>query len=747
MATLILSAVGSYVAGPLGQAIGSLAGSYIDHAILGGSSNDGPRLKDLSVQASTYGEVVPRIYGRVRVAGNVIWSTGLIERRSDQSQGGKQNAGSTTSYTYSASFAVGLSGRPIVGVSRIWADGKLIRGYGAPLTPGGILRLYLGSDTQTPDPLMQAALGMSLAPAHRGMAYAVLEELPLADFANRIPNLTFEVVADSGPQVALSTIVDDVLASSNVRKRLVSGPTGGLTGFVVAQDTPARSVLEAIAGIKPMVSDGHDGTLNVRPVAQTAARFLPATTNLGAFPPDGNRSKPAVRKDRLAAEALPRELQLRFLDPSRDYQTGIQRARRRDGGYLAKKTFDVPAVLAAVDAKNLAETSLARTWRERDHLEVRLGPSWSDVRPGDTLGWLDQPGALWSVGSVALEEGGVTLGMKPVQTTDGISNAVADGGVNVTQSGAANGPTTLAVLDIPPVDAAVPTAARLYLAATGPLPGWRRASLWWSQDGGTSYGQAAVVSRPTVLGAALSALPGGANGFWDEKSSVDIAMVAGTDTLLNSSAVAVLAGANLAVLGSELFAYRNVAVLAASQYRLTGLLRGLRGTENAMSNHAVGDQFVLLSPLPGNAITVPLSAIGMTQNWKALSPGNALGDVAAQNVLVQAKALRPLSPVRLVASVGASGDISVSWIRRSRDGFAWLDGTDVPLAEESERYRVTVMLGGMVKRTTDVTVPGWVYARADQITDMGLSVTGAVISVQQLSAAVGPGGVVSVVLA
>ncbi len=62
MATLILSAVGNYVAGPLGQVIGAFAGSSIDHAILGGSSsNEGPRLKDLSVQASTYGEVVPRI--------------------------------------------------------------------------------------------------------------------------------------------------------------------------------------------------------------------------------------------------------------------------------------------------------------------------------------------------------------------------------------------------------------------------------------------------------------------------------------------------------------------------------------------------------------------------------------------------------------------------------------------------------------------------------------------------------------
>ncbi len=746
MATLILSAVGNYVAGPLGQAIGAFVGSSIDHAILGGSSNDGPRLKDLSVQAATYGEVVPRVYGRVRVAGNVIWSTGLIERRADQAQGGKQSAGSTNSYTYAASFAVGLSGRAIAGIARIWADGKLISGDGSTLMPGGSLRLYTGSENQMPDALLQAALGMAQAPAHRGMAYVVLEELPLADFANRIPNLTFEVIADSGPQVAFTTLVDDVIARCNVRKRAVSGPEGGVSGFIVAQDTTARSVLEAVGGIKPMVSDGHDGTLNVRAVTQGAARVLPGVANLGAFPPDGNRSKPALRKDRQAAEALPRELQLRFLDPARDYQTGLQRARRRDGGYLSKKTFDVPAVLAAVDAKNLAEVSLARSWRERDRLEMRLGPAWSDVRPGDTLGWAEQPGALWQVTSVAIEEGGVTLGLKPLQTADGISNAVADGGAGVAQVGAPNGPTVLAVLDLPPIEASVPKAARLYVAASGPLPGWRRAGVWWSQDGGTSYAQAATVSRPTPLGSALTRLSAGASGFWDENNTVDVALVAGTDTLLNSSAAAVLAGANLAVLGSELLAFRTVTVLAAGQFRLSGLLRGLRGTDNALSSHAVGEPFVLLSPLPDIALNLPLSAVGTTQTWKALSPGNALGDVTPQTTLVQGKALRPLSPVRLNAATGASGDIALSWIRRSRDGFAWLDGTDVPLAEESERYRITVSLGGVVRRVVDVTAPGWTYARADQSMDFGASVSGVMITVQQLSAAVGPGGAVNVTL-
>ena len=50
-------------------------------------------------------------------------------------------------------------------------------------------------DFQLIDPLIAAAEG-ALAPAHRGLAYAVFEDLPLETFGNRIPSLTFEVIAD-----------------------------------------------------------------------------------------------------------------------------------------------------------------------------------------------------------------------------------------------------------------------------------------------------------------------------------------------------------------------------------------------------------------------------------------------------------------------------------------------------------------------------------------------------------------------
>src|SRR5450755_1227575 len=90
MAALFLAvagaAVGGSVLGPLGaifgRLVGALAGNVIDQALFGGrrqATLEGPRLSDLTVMASTEGAAIPRIYGRARLSGQVIWATNLDE--------------------------------------------------------------------------------------------------------------------------------------------------------------------------------------------------------------------------------------------------------------------------------------------------------------------------------------------------------------------------------------------------------------------------------------------------------------------------------------------------------------------------------------------------------------------------------------------------------------------------------------------------------------------------------------------
>src|SRR5437762_12599558 len=209
MAALVLSvagaAAGGAVFGPAGaiagRLVGAVGGNLIDRALFSSHTErnvEGPRLADLDVMASTEGAPIPRVYGRARLAGQVIWATRIEEVVSfhNDTEGGK-GAGNTvttntTTYTYFANFAIGLCAGPIGRIGRIWADGK-------PLDLTGLtVRSYTGSETQTPDPLIVAREGAGSAPAYRGLAYVVFERLPLADFGNRIPQLSFELVRPVG---------------------------------------------------------------------------------------------------------------------------------------------------------------------------------------------------------------------------------------------------------------------------------------------------------------------------------------------------------------------------------------------------------------------------------------------------------------------------------------------------------------------------------------------------------------------
>jgi hypothetical protein len=166
MATLLFTAIGTALGGPIGGVLGALAGSQVDSALLGGSTVTGPRLKDLSVTTSSYGSAIARQFGTMRVGGTIIWATDLAEH--NQSSGGGKGQASVTTYSYTSSFAVAISSRPILGIGRIWADGNLLRGAGGDLKVGGTMRVYTGAGSQAPDPLIAAAEGAATCPAFRG---------------------------------------------------------------------------------------------------------------------------------------------------------------------------------------------------------------------------------------------------------------------------------------------------------------------------------------------------------------------------------------------------------------------------------------------------------------------------------------------------------------------------------------------------------------------------------------------------
>ncbi|CAD5300244.1 putative phage tail protein [Bosea sp. 62] len=207
MATLVLqvagSVLGAAVGGPfgamIGRSLGAIAGASLDQSLFGGGGGtrivEGPRLKEIDGLASTEGAPIPRVYGRARLGGQLIWATRFEEEvtttvtRTKAGGKGGQKAQKTyeTTYSYYANLAVAVCEGPIAFVRRIWANGREVDFN----TLG--LRVHRGFENQEPDPLI-AAKEAGAAPAYRGTAYVVFERFPLADYGNRVPQFSFEVV-------------------------------------------------------------------------------------------------------------------------------------------------------------------------------------------------------------------------------------------------------------------------------------------------------------------------------------------------------------------------------------------------------------------------------------------------------------------------------------------------------------------------------------------------------------------------
>jgi len=714
MATLVLTAVGALVGGPIGGAVGAFFGQQIDQRLLA-PRRQGPRLSDLSVQLSRYGQPIPKLFGTMRVAGSVVWATDLIEDK--HKSGGGKGKPKTTTYSYSASLAVVLSARPIRAVHRIWADGKLLRGEaGDWKSEMGTFRLYLGDEDQPVDPLIAAEEGIGNTPAFRSLAYAVFEHLELADFANHIPSLTFEVEADAG-DVALHAILGELSDGA-----ILGTDSIALSGFAATGDS-VRGVVEAIG--RPVALSLQDDGEVLRLVDGTADAVPIGGDQLGGTA-DGKR-RGQHELERSAAGTLPDEIAIAYYEPSRDYLAGLQRARRGGPGHRVEQ-IELSAAVSADAAKAIAEQRLADSWAGRVRRTVATPWAMLGVRPGDfvTIGGTAE---RWRVREVGLEKMAVVLKLASAAPRAG-ELPPAEPGRATGSDDLPHGETVLHLLDIPPIEDGALAAPRLWIVAAGTEPGWRRAGLIASSDGGLTYDELGATAAPAVAGVALDALGDGTAELFDEVNSVEIELLHEGMTLEGRSDDALIGGANLALLGNELIQFGRVTTTGANRYRLERLTRARRGTEWAMAEHAIGDRFVLIEAGSLLAWDVPAAKIGAGLSVIASGVGDGAGVETGLSLI--GRNVRPPAPVHLRMEQLSDGTLRFGWTRRSRIGWSWIDGADVPLGEESERYRLVIEPSVGVSRTVEATSPSYDYDPAQQSADGAGGATAVTIRVSQI---------------
>ncbi len=301
--------------------------------------------------------------------------------------------------------------------------------------------------------------------------------------------------------------------------------------------------------------------------------------------------------------------------------------------------------------------------------------------------------------------------------------------------------TLLQFVDAPPLPTdTVPNQGLLRFGVAPDGADWNGAAIYRSddggEDGGNTFNLLAGLEGAATFGVIITNLPAGITETWDQVNKVEVLLTSGS--LASVSELAVFNGANPALIGDELVQFQNAELIGERTYRLSRLLRGRQGTEWAVGSHSAGDRFILLSPaLYGTAIANNL--IGRQLFYKGVSVGNSLGNTDEVTFTYTGRNLKPFAPVHVKGVRDGSGNLSISWIRRSRVDAEWRDGVGIPLGEESELYEVEILDGSTVVRTIGATSPSASYSAAVQTTNFGSPQSSISVKVYQLSVVVGRG--------
>lgn len=445
---------------------------------------------------------------------------------------------------------------------------------------------------------------------------------------------------------------------------------------------------------------------------------------------------------------MPRAVVLNFADKDHDQQVNSVRVSRPGAATDTESdvSIDMTDWSASADyARQALGRYFRRRWNSREVLAINLTAQQVALEPADlrTLG-LESDERLGRLVRSTLTAGGVIsaefVADDPnLHLLDGAAGPGFDG--RLPEVIAVPGPVRGFVADVPlAIDAHDSAVPFLYYAA-GPygsafagadfaisdngvdadfVDGWANVEA----DGAISWG---VVTTP--LGDALP-------WVFDNGNEINVQMRYGTPPIGVTADQLLADGTmNLVLIGGEWIQYQSRVLESDGSYTLTGLLRGCRGTEHAISGHAIGETVLFVST---GLFRRELGAgeIGDTDFYRAAAVGRDVVGAYQTSVTFAAAANKPYAPVHGVALLDTgTGDWSISATRRTRIGGANVNGQDVPLGEVSESWAADIMDGATVVRTITGTSLPLAYTSAQQTTDWGAPQTSIEVNLYQVSPA------------
>jgi len=511
-------------------------------------------------------------------------------------------------------------------------------------------------------------------PAFRGLAYCVFESLDLADFGNRIPALTFEVIADDG-RVTIEDLLQPLSGPLSIAR-----PLDGLQGFS-NEGGPLSQTMAVIGQLYPIACDAGGGSLSL-----AAADMVPAvipTLPEPATADDGESFAAATgESSRRQPDASEVPDGLRYYDVTRDYQPGMQRAdgRARPG---RSTVIEFPGALDASKARSLTDAAAARAAWARETVAWRLAELDPAIGPGKVVRLPGRDGS-WLVRSWEWRDQGIELELQRLPRGSARQTA-ADPGESLAAADLLATPTEIVAYELPWDGVGAADVSLAFAAVSSASAGWRGAALY-VQQGAELAPLGPSGRRRSIVGTTTSGLPPSPGLLFDRDAVLEVDLVSPDFALDSTSLAAIAGGANMAVAGNEVLQFLNAEKIGVSRWRLSGLMRGRGGTEPAaMAGSGPGVPFVLLDDAP-----VALDPATLGEGTTIAAIGLADPEPVYAPLLNSGLTRRPLAPVHGAASRHPDGSLTLTWCRRSRGSWLWQDGIDVALNEQSEAYLVGI---------------------------------------------------------
>ncbi len=537
----------------------------------------------------------------------------------------------------------------------------------------------------------------------------------------------------------VAAMIDTIFAEHGLAAPQSDAVSDVALGMSVPGPTSARSILEPIAqafGIHA-IDTGND--------AGRGIRFSPHAYHPVAISVD-DLCRVEGHADRVIitgqADELPGEVVVRYRDAIADYIAAAARARRVPSDNARVFDLDLPCTLHGDGAAHLADLMLDRLWAGRDRARCMLPLRFAGLEPGDVIAFDDAPDRHWRIESLDITD---RLDLSLVSVAPALANRrlpeIAAPPADGAASGMFGGPPDVMMLDLPLLDPARPEqSARIALYA---VPD--RAHAVFASPGSDGFERRVTVAGNAVMGTLLAPLDAGASGRFDHANTLSVALFAGRFASVSNPLV--LGGRNAIAVEKpggmiEIIQFRHAEEVAAEEWRLSGLLRGQAGTDDATA--LVADPGATVALLDERAPAVGLLAgeEGRTLNWRVGPAGRPFSDryFTTVSAAFGHRALMPYAPVHLRARALADGALELSWIRRTRvDGDAW-DGVEVPLGEEREAYAIELRApDGALLHAAQTETPSLTLSGPTVTTIFGAMPSEVDMRVAQISMRIGPG--------